>query len=297
MQVEGQTNVYHPFPDSSAKWNQMYWYDATYPTVYYPNICFISGDTVIASIHYKKLLASGYKYATLPSNSCCYYYNTYAGAIRQDTIHKKVYYYRNNSSTPVEMLLYNFNLNVDDTLPASFNNQDYPSNYVSSIDSFLIGTSYRKQYHISVRGSTMGQDSNYVQLIEGIGSTFGLTYGLIPPFEGGSALYCFSQNNIMLYPNSTDSCNLTLGISTFNPQPSTFQIYPNPANTILNVELRMQNETATVEIHNTIGNCVHRQIAKSANCQINVSDLAEGVYTISISSKEGVVNKKFVIVK
>ncbi|MHB8403733.1 MAG: T9SS type A sorting domain-containing protein, partial [Bacteroidia bacterium] len=74
-------------------------------------------------------------------------------------------------------------------------------------------------------------------------------------------------------------------------------IYPNPAKGIMNVELGIMNETATIEIYNTIGECVHHQIVKSSNSQIDVSNLAEGIYNISISSNEGVVNKRLVIVR
>ncbi|HEX7413365.1 MAG TPA: hypothetical protein VF411_04905, partial [Bacteroidia bacterium] len=225
---QGQTNVYHPFPDSNAVWNETSWYynNGLPPPIYNPNIVFLAGDTVISTIHYKKLLSSGYRYATVTSNSCCVYYNAYAGAIRQDTIHKKVYY-RNYSSTSVDTLLYDFNLNVGDTLPKSYiNNYLIVSNFVSSIDSILIGTSYRKQYHISVRG---GGNSNYVSLIEGIGSTFGLTYPLYPPLENGYNLNCFSQNNVTLYPNSSGSCSLALGIKEQKESAFTFSIYPNPS--------------------------------------------------------------------
>ncbi|MHB8260219.1 MAG: T9SS type A sorting domain-containing protein [Bacteroidia bacterium] len=298
-QVEAQTNVYHPFPDTSAKWNEMYWslYSGTPPCdITCPNIVFLAGDTIISTLHYKKLLSSGYCYCGGPP-TCCYYYNTYQGAIRQDTIHKKVYY-RTNSSTSVDTLLYTFNLYVGDTLPPSYINP-FHTNYVSSIDSILIGTSYRKRYHISIIGSTsLSGDSNYVSLIEGIGSTFGLTYPITgPPFENGYNLYCFSQNNITLYPNTTDSCYLTLGIKEQKESALTFNIYPNPTQGMLNVKLGMLNENTNLQVTDMLGNTVKQFIIHNTPFQISIADLSEGVYTISISSKEGVVNKKFVIVK
>ncbi|HEX7413868.1 MAG TPA: LamG-like jellyroll fold domain-containing protein [Bacteroidia bacterium] len=76
-------------------------------------------------------------------------------------------------------------------------------------------------------------------------------------------------------------------------------IYPNPASTIINVQISQfdNGKTNSAEVYNIIGECVHHQIIKSSNCQIDVSDLAEGIYNISIINNEGVVNKRLVIVR
>lgn len=152
------------------------------------------------------MLRSGYCYYL--SDTGLYTNNSYQGAIRQDTVQKKIYYCVGTS--PNETILYDFNLHLGDTLHNSYNNGS-DSNYVSSIDSILIGTTFRKQYHIST-GHMAGNDTNYVQLIEGIGSTYGLAFPITPPFEWGSKLNCFSQNNVTIYPNTTGICYLRLGI-------------------------------------------------------------------------------------
>lgn len=111
--------------------------------------------------------------------------------------------------------------------------------------------------------------------------------------------------------------------STLNAQPLTLQIYPNPANSIINLKIsqmdnfKMDNieiynttgchrqivtssnlQTAdSIEIYDTKGYCIRRKIIKLTTCQIDVSNLNEGIYTINISSNEGVVNKKLVIMK
>ncbi|MHB8259182.1 MAG: NHL domain-containing protein [Bacteroidia bacterium] len=79
-------------------------------------------------------------------------------------------------------------------------------------------------------------------------------------------------------------------------------IYPNPANTIINVgvpsgSLGIMNENTTLQITDMLGNTVKQFIIHNSSFTISVSDLAEGVYNVSISSNEGVVNKRVVIVR
>ncbi|HEX7413254.1 MAG TPA: T9SS type A sorting domain-containing protein [Bacteroidia bacterium] len=74
-------------------------------------------------------------------------------------------------------------------------------------------------------------------------------------------------------------------------------VYPNPASTIMNVELRMQNEKHTLVITDMLGNAIYHSTLNTQHNTINVADLAEGVYTISITTNQGVVNKRLVIVR
>ncbi|HEX7413431.1 MAG TPA: T9SS type A sorting domain-containing protein, partial [Bacteroidia bacterium] len=77
-------------------------------------------------------------------------------------------------------------------------------------------------------------------------------------------------------------------------------LYPNPAKDVLNVECLMVNET-TLQITDMLGNIVMQHTysppSEGQGEAINVADLAEGIYNISISSNEGVVNKRVVIVR
>jgi len=225
-----QTNMYHHFPDSNAVWNQTSNYISGNVGVTEPHVLFLVGDTIISIYTYKKVLSSGYVYYIIPK-TCCDYYNTYKGAIRQDPSQQKIYFIP--ATSPSEQLLYDFNLKSGDALQSSYINTN--SNYVSSIDSILIGTAYRKQYHISVLGSTNSSDSNYVQLIEGIGSTFGLFSPLSPPFEGGCILNCFLENNSVEYTNPNCNCDLTLELFEKENSNKIISISPNPSTGIFNI--------------------------------------------------------------
>ncbi len=91
--------------------------------------------------------------------------------------------------------------------------------------------------------------------------------------------------------------NCAAGISQYSNLNTNISIYPNPASTSLTLTLSKGEGMFSVEIYNAVGACVHRQIATSPNSQIDVSDLSEGIYNVSISTKEGTLNKRVVIVK
>jgi len=297
-----QTNVYYPFPDTNVAWNQYSWFVNNNTSTYYTTneIYFLAGDTIISSFHYKKILNSGYNSSSTYPFDTSYFSNIYVGAIRQDSIHKKVYY-RTNSSTSVDTLLYNFNLSVGDTLPSSYINNYNLRNYVSAIDSILVGTSYRKQYHISINSPFYAPSSNYVQLIEGIGSTFGLipVGGIIPPSEFGGTLNCFSQNNRVIYVNhsgggGSGGCDSTLSINQFENN-NQVNIYPNPTSNNFIIETTYTDKQ-TLQLFDVNGKLVLTQTI-NGKTNIDASNLAEGVYNLSLINAIGVVNKRLVIVR
>jgi len=224
--VYGQTNVYHPFPYSNGVWHQeCVGLTGNPPTpVTEAKFFFLWGDTSIVGIAYKKVLSSGYKYYL---SSCCYYFNQYECAIRQDTVQRKIYYYGPMSNK--DTLLYDFEKMIPGgTLPPTLI-RGLSYNYISSVDSVLVGSSYRKQYHVSVKNSTNLLDSNYAQVIEGIGSTLGL---LTPfngvPVEGGCNLTCYSESTIAMYTKPGYTCNMTVGLAENEMQHPALHISPNP---------------------------------------------------------------------
>jgi len=281
--AHGQTATYHPFPDSNAVWNEGCVYLQNNTPVNNPQIFFLAGDTLISAITYKKVLTSGYKYYMIPSNNCCFYYNQPAGDIRQDTAQRKIYLHM----SPSDVLLYDFNLNIGDTLPVSYINYQGSGNYVSSIDSVLVGTTYRKQYHISTNVDPNGfgiWDSNYVQLIEGIGSTFGLFSPLLPPFEGGCSLNCYSENNVVLYTNANSTCDMTVGINENNTADNFVNIYPNPFSSQTTLQTDNLFKNATLTVYNSYGQTV-KQIKNISGQTITLfrDNIPSGLYFLRLT--------------
>ena len=85
-------------------------------------------------------------------------------------------------------------------------------------------------------------------------------------------------NNVMY-----DTVVVTVGYVGIKQQTgNTIQIkvYPNPASTSLT--LKISEGEGTIIITDVLGNVVHYQIAKSANCQIDISNLIDGVYVYKV---------------
>ncbi len=73
-----------------------------------------------------------------------------------------------------------------------------------------------------------------------------------------------------------------------------FNIYPNPASEILNVQLEMLNEATTVSIINALGEVVLTENTTSNNSTLKINNLTSGVYFIKVESKNGSSTKKFI---
>ena len=79
---------------------------------------------------------------------------------------------------------------------------------------------------------------------------------------------------------------------------STFDIYPNPNNGMLNISLTNSSDKQTIEIKNLIGQTVYSQIASnSSTVNINLSDFNKGIYTVSLINENGTSSTKKIIIQ
>ena len=192
--ANAQTNVYHPFPDSNAVWNEYTGTNSGYG--YY--IESIIGDTIINSIKYHKV----YKHteSLTPSDTIITISNSwFIGAIREDSL-KRIYFYNKYAvpccgKTDSTYLLYDFSKHVGDTVFFSNNFQygyTYPYLIVNSIDSILAYNQYRKRFNLN--GETW---------IEGIGSTRSLFSAIlgIPTCFCTNELVCYKYRDTSYYLN------------------------------------------------------------------------------------------------
>jgi hypothetical protein len=280
LAAKSQTTLYYPFPDTSAFWTVQdwacCWTDCPSPPLGNPVIddynfsYFLQGDTVIATNTYHKVYKSpgtAHEHCAIAGTLNNWWILTaeYAGAYRQDTTLKQIYFIYPSFSQ--EQLLYDFSLNVGDTLSNCV---------VSTIDSILIGTNYRKQFHF------MG--SQY-SMIEGIGSTAGLLEPFIP-FESGGTLTCFSQNGATLYPDTITACYIVTRVNEIKNLRS-FSISPNPFHTFAILQVTSEFLNSELVIYNTLGNIVRQQIINEGSIQICRNELCSGFYFFKIISDKG----------
>jgi hypothetical protein len=107
--------------------------------------------------------------------------------------------------------------------------------------------------------------------------------------DGNPANDDTNNNGIADYLES----NVALGVrdASFD---NLISLYPNPVRSVLTIENATSQEINTVSIYSINGSLV-KQINKSQNSEtISVSDLASGVYFVTIQFNDKVVTKKFV---
>ncbi|HLG35138.1 MAG TPA: T9SS type A sorting domain-containing protein [Bacteroidia bacterium] len=271
--AKSQTDVYHPFPDSNAiwrvDWGEAYCYNNSHPQAHYQYE--MQGDTLIGIYNYHKIVrVLGYG-----SYVCGPYYIPgagYMGAIRQDTSLRQVYFVPKD--TAQEQLLYDFNLSIGDTVPGKF----IGGAIVQSIDSLLIGSTYRKTI-------------NFGYIIEGIGSTSGL---LEPPsqLELTPELKCFIQDSIHYY--LTGPCELPDIVFEYFSDENEGTLFPQPATDY--VIFRFAGYHISYKVMVALFDIVGQRISLQYEIEndfirINTSGIKPGIYQLHV--QETTTQKKY----
>lgn len=266
LRVHGQT---YYFMNDSAEWKVDYSYiPGNYECFQCEYKYYLAGDTIISTIHYKKLRRS-----TLEQGSN--FSDKYEGAIRQDTIAKKVFFYGWNGF-PSEELLYDYSLDTGDTIQSWIGN-DW---IIFAVDSVLIGSKFHKRMKY---GIGIGDDT--LALIEGVGSENGLLQSLYDNmFESYAFLTCFSLSGNLLYTANqqfldNNGCDVSnpLHIPVNYGLRST-RVFPNPASTT--IHLLLPSTATSITLFNLLGEKVKEEKVSGDSVTIDVSDLAIGMYVI-----------------
>ncbi|KAB1158070.1 DUF7619 domain-containing protein [Flavobacterium luteum] len=111
-------------------------------------------------------------------------------------------------------------------------------------------------------------------------------------FSNTASIY-FDYNFPIITNTATTSVLQSLGTQDFEFD-SYFNVYPNPAKQVLNINVKKQIELSSISIFNTIG----QQILVIPNAQmtkqVDVSSLQTGNYFIKVTSNKGSASAKFV---
>jgi len=272
LSATAQQSVYHPFPDSNAIWNMhytMYCFGGGIGDDYY-SITF-RGDTVINGTSYHRLTTPFIQSNT--TGNCGGVNLGYRGAIRQDVAGRKVYFVPPAAAS--EQLLYDFNLQVGDTVKGYLESWATPKDIVQAIDSVLVGTSYHKRWKIN---------SCYnIWLIEGIGSTYGLTElspGCITDLADYS-IVCFRQNGSTLYPDTTTPCELITSVPTHDQNSFQVSVYPNPSNGVFTITFADPVNVREIRLADLTGHLILDQMITSQS-RITIGNLGRGTYLLQV---------------
>ena len=290
LSTHAQTSVYHPFPDSNAVWNFHYSINCPVGGWPVPEADFsiiIAGDTTINGFLYKKLYSPFVSAGPNPNN-CPLPDTGYQGVIRQDILNKKVYVIPKYTTT--EQLYFDFNYSVNDTITGFLSSYFF---IVQSVDSVLIGNSYRKKWMLN-------QWFN-AYVIEGIGFNYGLIHQTDFFSDGpGYSLKCFNQNNQTLYPDTTTVCELITVSVNEHDLSSKIHIYPNPASEEINILFNIDKPgDIKLQFINSLGQKIKSVATDKLNMgenriNIPVDEIPNGVYFIKIIINENFVNKRII---
>lgn len=276
--VSSQSQSYYPIPSENAIWRESWGSSWGYWSDYQS---FTSGDTVINNIVYTKLRVFGSS-NWMPKNeaekSMSYTLNYYAGAFRNDSANRKVYFIPWGENT--DTLLYDFNLHLGSKLPATYIYWPFADTaYVSSIDSFYIGGVYHNRYWLS-----NSYQLDYAHLIEGIGGSAGITGNLEAPFEMSSWLECFILDNQTVYPDTSYICELATSAIIIQNDKSSFKIFPNPAKDIISIKTNGFFPNTDLVIYNASGTEVMYIAGISSETIIQRRQLKPGIYMSCLKS-------------
>lgn len=272
---------YQPIPDSNASW-KVYWSpyppDEPWTARHYNYIS--SGDTVIDTIKYTKLLKIDYDlYCSKIADT------NFIGAYRNDIQNKIVYFRQDNG----EKILYNFSLEIGDTIPTSYYIEtDGVEMVVCNIDSIQLETGeFRKQFTYEFPNQS---ETCVYKVVEGIG----FLGGLLEPMSIfaeliNSSLICFNINDSIQYLKDWyDKCEIVEDtcITSFIPNnissSNILKIIPNPVvgSSIIGFNNPVHNSSDySLSVYDLMG-----RKAKSYydiynnNTKINNDDFNEGIY-------------------
>ena len=278
--TNAQFNVYHPFPDSNAVWGMgagcTDWNCGTYRYVQ----DYIAGDTVIDGNAYKNIGQS--VSIDYEGCSCTIPEDLGEGFLREDTAARKVYW-RFPGST-ADTLLYDFTLELGDTLRGLYGNSGMCSSTVftvQSIDSVPVGSSYRKRINFT---SIDFDSCSPTSIIEGVGSTTGLTTCYATPTSFAIRLDCFTVGDSLFYlaPCGTTSLacgNLPSGVSDgagFADKLIAF--HPNPTAGIMKLVCHFSQPSLDLLIYDVTGKAVYRNHISQEQSTIDITALGKGIY-------------------
>ncbi len=132
-------------------------------------------------------------------------------------------------------------------------------------------------------------------------------------YNEGGGLRCFSDNQILNYNRTNNTCSYLYTTTSLNKQPlnNYLKIYPNPANEILNVDfvtLSRLDATYKIEIINALGQVIKEEeiTFKDNKATISTKELANGVYVLTLldtppssatRSDKNFVSKRFVVAR
>jgi hypothetical protein len=277
LKVSSQS--YHPVIEDDKVWLESFNMGVNicnYESVYQLRF---GGDTLINEFTYRKILSR--TYSPVSAGPYCppfvlnqNWFELDYVFMREDTTARKVFIWTlGDNPDGEEVLLYDFNLQVGDTIPASGYVTGGIDCVIYSIEDFLLlNGEVRKKYHYS------GLDSYY---IESIGGSSGLFQRFWQGFGFWWQTMCVEQNGVDLHSPGGGNiiCNW-LSLGTDEESFPEVSIYPNPSSGNFVLEIgtsEFGNSNVKLNIFNAMGQQIFSEPIQSARNSIQLPPIS-GIY-------------------
>jgi hypothetical protein len=258
----------------------------------------VGGDTIINQILYKVLYEDGISILDDqvgpwdPPGSVGYYnespYHNQEPIGFYRSVGKRIYRYNTDSMS--EFLLYDFDVNIGDTMDVDAG-MFYGNVIVYDIDSMMIGGEWRKVIYASQDNGPLLTDL----FVEGIGNLVSGLDGWAVPNVSGILydLICYSYNgyHYLISINDDDildpsdyPCEYAVGIQEQN-RPITYDVYPNPTHDELRISHLAAHIGEELTFTDITGKIIHREKINQSVISIHATSLPEGLYFLNINGE------------
>ncbi len=212
-------------------------------------------------------------------------------------------YYRVPSNDTIEHLLYNYNMNIGDSITYIQFGSSY-TDTVAAVDSTIINGVYHKVFTMA------GATGPAFSIVEGVASTVNpISPAYYGCFENFEQLICFLKNgtapafNIPYtyrYSSYTDqyyNCSL-VSVEKVSEQAVVTSITPNPATDHIDITSDHPFAPNTfITVYDMGGRCVFRTQAEQQNVlTVSTASWVDGLYMVIVQDNTGIIAKEKVVI-
>jgi hypothetical protein len=206
--------------------------------------------------------------------------------VRENVEERKVYFKLDQDEE--EFVLYDFSLEVGDSLSTPFNINDEYYHVLEINDINLVDGTVVQEYVFS--GGTGGFDGNfkYIERVGSVLSTFG-DFGIGIGFH--SELLCAEINDELIYDGNCSG--FVLG--TDNESQEFIRVYPNPADDFVNISFSSE-KPLNAQILDATGKLIHSVQLNNSPHRMDLTGFNSGIYFMVLKTRSGAITvDKFLI--
>ena len=279
--------AYKPLLDYYNEWNVRFCYASVCDTdIYYTN-----GDTIVDGMNFKVL--DGYHYISR------------GFLLREDVTERKVYLKAILPNSINDYLLYDFSLEVGDSIDMKNPITPFPENAgYYKVDSIIPrplvdGNNYKHFYLSPTPSNTVGE--NNAIWVEGAGSLSIITApGGDADIDGVGRLACMFKNGESFYSDLgiIDECNpsIILSVSSFSSENNNIKAISKPGTDIF--ELIHIDEISTIILYDIKGLVLDTfKINHQSSTSINLENYPSGMYLLAFESNHKRIENIKILVK